>query len=167
MTLDEQMTELTRMSSVRILYWARPAVVVLSAGLVLAGTFTGNPVFYGIALAFALIAFAIWNTTPHISNAARGLREGMKQNGDVEIGIHQWTDAESNQCESYNGLILMDNQTLWQMEFVQPQNWQPKEGRYPAELVFIRVVEWPVVLLTSDGLLYPRLKPRRVPGGQR
>ena len=57
--------------------------------------------------------------------------------------------------------------SLWQMEFVQPQNWQPKEGRYPAELVFIRGVEWPVVLLTSDGLLYPRLKPRRVPGGQR
>jgi len=53
------------------------------------------------------------------------------------------------------------------MEFVQPQNWQPKEGRYPAELVFIRGVAWPVVLLTSDGLLYPHLKPRRVPGGQR
>jgi hypothetical protein len=167
MTLDEQMTELRRMGSGRILYWARPGVVLLSAGLVLTGAFTGNPVFYGIALAFALIAFAIWNTTPHISNAARGLREGMKQNGDVEISIHQWTDAESNQYESYNGLILMDNQPLWQMEFVQPQNWQPKEGHYPAELAFIRGVEWPVVLLTSDGLLYPRLKPRRVPGGQR
>jgi hypothetical protein len=50
----------------------------------------------------------------------------MKQNGDVEISIHQWTDAESNQYESYHGLILMDNQPLWQMEFVQPQNWQPK-----------------------------------------
>ena len=167
MTLDEQITELRRMGSGRILYWARPGVVVLSAGLVLAGVFTGNLVFYGIAIAFALVAFAIWNTTPHIGNAARGLEEGVKQDGDVKIRIHQWTDAELSQYESYNGMILMDNQPLWQMEFVQPQNWHPKEGRYPAELFFIRGVEWPVVLITSDGLLYPRLKPGRVPGGQR
>ena len=167
MTLDEQMTELRRMGSTRILYWARPSVVVLSVGLVLAGAFTGNLVFYGIAIAFALVAFAIWNATPHIGNAARGLKEGVKQDGDVKIRIHQWTDAELSQYESYNGMILMDNQPLWQMVFVQPQNWHPKEGRYPAELVFIRGVTWPVVLLTSDGLLYPRLKPRRVPGGQR
>jgi hypothetical protein len=43
---------------------ARPGVLMLTAGLMLAGIFTGNPVFYGIALAFALIAFAIWQTTP-------------------------------------------------------------------------------------------------------
>jgi len=167
MTLDEQMTELRRTGSGRILYWTRPGVVVVSAGLVLAGAFTGNLVFYGIPIVFALITFAIWNTTPHISNATGGLREGMKQNGAVEISIHQWTDAESNQYESNQGRILMDNQPLWQMEFVQPQNWQSKEGRYPAELVFIGGVEVPVVLLASDGLLYPRLKPRRIPGGQR
>jgi hypothetical protein len=46
------------MGSGRILYWARPGVVLLSAGLVLSGAFTGNLVFYGIAIAFALIAFA-------------------------------------------------------------------------------------------------------------
>jgi len=155
------------MGSGRLLYWARPGVVALSAGLVLAGVFTGKLVFYGMAIAFSLIAFAIWQTTRHISDAARGLREGIKQKGDVEISIHQWTDAESNQYESYKGMILMDNQPLWQMEFVQPPNWQPKEGRYPAELIFICGAEWPVVLLTRDGLLYPRLKPERVPGGQR
>jgi hypothetical protein len=141
MTLDEQMTELMRMRSGRIMYWARPGVVLLSAGSVLAGAFTGNPVFYGIALAFALIAFAIWNTTPHISNASIGLKESMKQNGVVEISIHQRTDAESNHFESYHGLMLMDNQPLWQMEFVQPQTWQPREGRYPVKLAFIRGVE--------------------------
>ena len=70
MTLDEQMAELIRMGSGKILHLARPGVVVLAAGLVLTGAITGNPVFYGIALVFALIAFAIWQTTPHISNAA-------------------------------------------------------------------------------------------------
>lgn len=61
----------------------------------------------------------------------------------------------------------MDNQPLWQMEFVTPQNWQPGEGKYSAQLAFIRGVEWPVVIRTSEGLLYPRLKPRRASGAQR
>lgn len=161
MTLDEQITELTRMGSGKIIDLARPGVLLLVAGLVLTGVLTGNLLLHGIALALALIAFAIWQTTPHIRDAARGLREGMKRSGTVEIRIHEWTDAESKQYESYQGLISIDNQPLWQMEFVTPQNWQPVEGRHSAQLVFIIGVEWPVVILTRDGLLYPRLKPRR------
>jgi len=52
------------------------------------------------------------------------------------------------------------------MEFVTPQNWQPVVGRLEAQLVFIRGVEWPVVILTGNGLLYPRLKPTRASGIQ-
>jgi hypothetical protein len=166
MTLDEQIAELTRTGSGKVMVLARPGVVVLAAGFVLTGAITGNPVFYGIALICAVIAFAVWQTIPHIHNAARGLREGLKQNGAVEISIHQWTDAESKHYEFYQGLISMDNQPLWQMEFVTPQNWQPAEGKHSAQLVFIRGVEWPVVILTGDGLMYPRLKPRRVFGIQ-
>lgn len=160
MTLDEQIAELTRTGSGKIMHLARPGALVLVAGLVLTGAFTGNPVFYGIALAFALIAFAIWQTTPHISNAARGLREGLKQNGVVAISLKQWSDGTSSH-ESYQGLISMNNQPLWQMEFVQPEGWEPAEGVYQAQLAFIRGVEWPVVILTNDGLLYPACKPRR------
>lgn len=167
MTLDEQIGEMTRTGSGSMVALARPGVVVLVAVFVLTGALTGNLVFYGIALAFAFIAFAIWQTIPHISNAARGLREGLKQNGAVEISIHRWTDAESNHHESYQGIISMSNQPLWQMEFVTPQNWQPTEGKYSAQLAFIRGVDWPVVILVGEGLLYPRLTPRRVSGSQR
>lgn len=165
-TIDGQIAELTRMGTGKIMLAVRPGVVIIAAGLALAGAFSGNPVYYGIALAFALVGFAIWQTTPHIINAARGLTEGLKQNGDVEIGIRHWTDGGPNTYESYEGLILMDNQPLWQMEFAQPRSWQPKEGRYPAELAFIRGVEWPVVLQTGEGLLYPRAKPVRASGAR-
>lgn len=164
MTLDEQIAELTRTGSGTIIHLARPGVLIAVAGFVLAGAWTGNPVFYGMALAFALIAFAVWQTTPHIRNAARGLREGLRQKGAVLITIHLWTDAESNAHEAYRGLVSMDHQPLWQMEFVTPQNWQPEAGKYPAELAFVRGVEWPVVILTDDGLLVPRLTPRRASG---
>jgi len=33
------------------------------------------------------------------------------------------------------------------------QNWQPGEGKYSAQLAFIRGVEWPVVILTSEDLV--------------
>ncbi|MEE9912210.1 MAG: hypothetical protein K4571_10865 [Deltaproteobacteria bacterium] len=161
MTLDEQMAELTRNGSERIIYLARPGVFALAAGLVLTGIFTGNPVFYGIALVVTLIGLAIWRVTPHIDNAVRGLREGLMQKGEVEITIDHWTDAESNHYEFYKGLISIDSQPLWFMEFVTPRNWQPKEGKYSGQLAFIPGVEWPVVMITADGLLYPRLKPRR------
>lgn len=167
MTLDEQIAELARMGSGKIMDLARPGAVVLAAVLVLAGAASGNLVFYGIALVFALLAFAIWQISPHISNAAKGLREGLKQDGAVEISINLWTDGESNHYESYDGLISMDGQPLWQMVFVTPQNWQPVEGKHSAQLVFIQGVEWPVVVLTRDGLLYPRWKPRRTSGAQR
>jgi hypothetical protein len=161
MTLDEQITELTRTGSGKLMVLARPGVVALIAGLVLAGLLTGTPAFHAIALAFSIIALAVWMITPHIGNAARGLKEGIKQSGAVEISIQQWTDADANQHESYHGLISMNHQPLWQMEFAAPQNWQPVAGKYPAQLAFIPGVEWPVVILIRDGLLYPRLKPRR------
>jgi len=135
-------------------------IFAAAAGSVLAGVLTGNPVFYGIAFVLVLIGFVIWRVTPHIHNAARGLKEGLKHSGAVEIRIDHWTDAESNQHESYQGIILMDKQPLWQMELATPQDWRPIAGIYSAQLAFIPGIEWPVAIITSDGVLYPRLKPR-------
>ncbi len=167
MTVDEQIAELIRTGSGKMIDLARLGTVLLMAVLLLAGAFTGNPVFYGIAAFAALVTFAIWQTTPHMRNAARGLKEGFKQNGTVEISIKQWTDPDSHRHESCHGLIAMDNQPLWQMEFVTSHHWQPLERKYSAQLVFISGIEWPVAILTDDGLLYPRLKPRRACGFQK
>ncbi|NLA41413.1 MAG: hypothetical protein GX874_08405 [Smithella sp.] len=161
MTLDEQIAELTRAGSGALWEVARPGAILLAAGLALAGAFTRNPVFFGIALAAALLAFAVRQVAAHRINAARGLREGVKQKGAVEISFHSWKDAESNVHESCRGLISMDGRPLWEMEFAAPGHWRPREGSYPARLAFIRGVEWPVVILTQEGLLYPRLKPRQ------
>lgn len=51
MTLDEQIAELTRAGSVTLWELAPPPAVLLAAALALAGAFTRNPVFFGIALA--------------------------------------------------------------------------------------------------------------------
>jgi hypothetical protein len=164
MTLDEQIAELTRAGSGTLWKLARPGFLLLAVVLALAGAFTRNPVFFGIALAAGVLAVAVRQTAQHRINAARGLREGEKQKGTVEISFHSWKDAESNVHESCRGLISMDGLPLWEMEFVTPEHWQLRGGNYPAQLAFIRGVKWPVVILTQEGLLYPRLKPRRRQG---
>jgi len=164
MTLDAQIAELTRAGSGTLWELAGPGAILLAMAFALAGAFTRNLVFFGIALAAAILAYAVRQTAPHIANAVRGLREGVKQQGAVEISFHSWKDAESNVHESCRGLISMDGRPLWEMEFVTTEHWQPREGSYPAQLAFIQGVEWPVVILTQEGLLYPRLKPRRMQG---
>ena len=160
MTIDEQIAEMIRTGSGKTIIVARHGIVAVVAGSVLAGVLTGNPVFYGIAFVFAMIGFVIWRVTPHIHNAARGLKEGLKHSGAVEIRMDHWTDAESNHFEFYQGIVSIDNWPLWQMEFATPQDWQPIAGIHSAQLAFIPGIEWPVAIITNGGVLYPRLKPR-------
>jgi hypothetical protein len=161
MTVDEQIAELIRQGSGRGLRAAFPALVLAAAALVVAGSATGNPVFYAAAGVGALLAIAVRRVFPHLQNAALGLRQGWRQEGTVEISISRWTDDESNEHETYRGEIAVDDRPPWEMEFVQPRNWQPAPGRFEAKLVFLSGVEWPVAVVTACGLLYPRTKPRR------
>lgn len=161
MTVDEQIAELTRQGSGRRLRAAFPALVLAAAALVVAGSVTGNPVFYAAAGVGAVLAFAVRRVFPHLQNAVNGLRQGWRQEGTVEISIFRWTDDESNEFETYRGEIAVEDRPLWEMEFVQPRNWQPVPGRFDAQLVFLSGVEWPVAIVTAFGLLYPRTKPRR------
>ncbi|HPL97861.1 MAG TPA: hypothetical protein PLB14_07640 [Smithellaceae bacterium] len=161
MTVEEQTQKLIQTGYGETLKNIRYGAVMAAAGLVLAGTFTGNPVFYGIAAAAAVVSFALWKITPHINNAARGLKEGMRQEGAVEISVVQWKDAEANLHEAYRGLILVDQRPVWRMEFAAPDGWQPAAGVYPAQLVFLIGVAWPVAVVTSDGILYPCARPKR------
>jgi len=163
MSVDEQIEELIQTGYGETLNHVRRGAIAITCGLVLAGAFTGNFVFYGIAAAAALICVALWKITPHIHNAARGLKDGMRQEGSVEISILQWTDAESNRHETYRGLVLIDQRPAWQMEFASPGGWQPAEGTYPAQIVFLIGVDWPVAILTAEGLLYPAARPKRAP----
>ncbi len=162
--VDEQIAALKKTGSVRFLSLMKFVAVLITTGLVIIGISIRHPAFYAAAAVAGIVTLAVSMTVPHVLNAARGLDEGWKQGGIVEITICEWTDEEMKKTISCQGLIFMDNQALWRMEFAMPENWQPVEGRYKTDLVFIRGVEWPVLLLMEGGLLYPRLKPTRIPG---
>lgn len=163
LTRDEQIARLSKTGSLKLLKLAKPGFVFITGGFIITGAITGNPVFYAAAAAAGLLTLAVWVTAPHIHNAAQGLSEGVRQNGEVEIGIHLWPDGE-REHESYRGLISMNRQPLWEMDFAQPAGWTPVIGKQQATLVFIRGISWPVVLILENGLLYPGGKPRRAGG---
>jgi len=49
MTVDEKITDVIRTGSGKMIDLARLGTALPTAALLLAGAFTGNPVFYGIA----------------------------------------------------------------------------------------------------------------------
>ncbi len=101
-----------------------------------------------------------------MQNAARGLAEGMKQTGAVDLRLHSWPEVDRQTHQTWRGVVFMNHQPLWEMDFVQPDGWEPSPGVHPAELAFIRGVAWPVVLILEDGILYPGGKPRRASHAQ-
>jgi hypothetical protein len=49
----------------------------------------------------------------------------------------------------------------WRFEFI-PLGWQPGEGEFEAEFFAHPSVEWPALVQTTQGILYPRYNPKRV-----
>ena len=159
-TRDEQIAALQKTASGRLLPLAKPALMLVTAGFLITGAVTRNPVFYAVALAAGLLTLAVWWTTHHLLNAARGLTEGIRQNGMVDISLRMDSDGE-RKYEIFQGIISMNNVPLWKMDFIQPQQWEPTPGLHSAQLAFIRGIEWPVILILDNGVLCPSRKPER------
>jgi len=165
LTRDEQIAALQKTGSGKYLPWARPGIAAIAAGLILTGAITSQPVFYGAALVAGLLGLAIWRTTPHLLNAVRGLTEGIRQEGTVDIRLRRLSDGEKEH-EVFQGVVSMDHQPLWQMDFIQPRGWEPIPGLHSIQLAFIRGVAWPVVLILDDGILIPANSPERISKSQ-
>jgi hypothetical protein len=162
LSVDEQIADLRKTGSNRLLPLIRPAAAAIAAGLILSGIASGHFAFFAVAGVAGIIALTAGLPVPHIRNAVKGIDRGWKIIGVIEITVRQWPNEDGAKMESCQGLIFKDNQPLWRMDFGVPGTWQPAAGKYPAQLIFIPGVDWPVVLITEEGVLYPRSKPGRV-----
>ncbi|HDD61037.1 MAG TPA: hypothetical protein ENF22_00730 [Chloroflexi bacterium] len=41
------------------------------------------------------------------------------------------------------------------------QGWHPQEGDTQVNIFYVTGVHWPVLLITQEGVLFPRFKPKR------
>ena len=158
---DEQIEKLKQLKYAVFLPWMAPALVSATVALVLSGAFSGQIGFYLAASLTGFAALAAHLAIPYRHYAARGLLQGVRLNGTIEIAKRKWTiDAQG--FESFTGCVSMDNRPMWQIDFAQPDGWEPILGIHPAELVFIRGKDWPVAALLEGGILYPSGRPKRL-----
>ena len=67
--------------------------------------------------------------------------------------------VESSDSPAYHA-VTHDRGVAWKFEFL-PLDWKPAAGQHAAELVYLRNVDWPVLVLLADGIAVPRYAPKR------
>ncbi|MGB7203379.1 MAG: hypothetical protein WBD16_14120 [Pyrinomonadaceae bacterium] len=156
MTPNEQIETLRKMAGGRRMAWLARGCGVAAFAFVVAGFWTGQPVWFAVAAFVAVVAWSSWQTSPHVLNAARALDAGYKSDGNVVVTITEWSDSPT-----YHATVPADDVSNWRFEFI-PIGWTPTEGDNQAILFRIKDVEWPVLLQFERGIAYPRSKPKRI-----
>ena len=153
-TVERQCLELARSGNASFLRWFRIGLASLAAGLLIGVVVTNHPWFYVFGGFCAVITLAVWQTMPHIQNAARGLTEGRWIQGVVDLSVDTSPDTPT-----WHGVLRADGQLTWKIDFCSPIGWQPPTGPSSAEWCYLDDVPWPVLLRTPDGILHPRYNP--------
>lgn len=154
LTRDEQLIALRKMDQGKLLERAEVVSWLSVVALVALGFWKSwIPCYMGAGF-IAIVAASSRVTLLNLRNAVRGDREGVRVRGRVDITVKP--DSES---PSYFATTT-DRGVHWKMEFIAT-GWTPTEGSFPAELVYARGAEWPVLVLFDRGIIVPRHKPSR------
>ena len=137
-----------------LLEYAATGSLALAALLVIVGWVLHWVALYLIAGFVGVVALASFTTLSNLRNAYVGEREGARAGGHVQITVTPGTEATS-----YSAAVR-DRGARWSFEFV-PIEWAPMAGEREAQLVYLRGVEWPVLVVVDEGILVPRYKPKR------
>jgi hypothetical protein len=114
--------------------------------------------FFIVVGAFAgLAAIAAREAAPHWRNAIAAIQNGRRSNGDVSIAITR----DSTAFDRYVATVRDESQQAWKFEFT-PNNWAPTEGNFKAEIYYLRGVDWPALLITEGGILFPAFTPEKL-----
>ncbi|MBC8025121.1 MAG: hypothetical protein H7Y89_03950 [Steroidobacteraceae bacterium] len=153
-TREQQLAILQKMGKGSLLERAEVVSWLSVAALIALGFWKSWVPSYMGAAFIAIVAASSRATLINLRNAARGEREGVRVRGSVEIVVKP--DSES---PSYFATTT-DRGVRWKMQFIAT-GWKPVDGSFPAELVYVRGAEWPVLVLLDAGIIVPRFKPAR------
>ena len=137
------------------LAWLPMGSLALTFALLALGLITGYEAFFVLAAFIGLGAVAARQTAPHWRNAIRALEEGERSKGKVSIIVSEYDDSPE-----YRVTSLKTPTGSWSFEF-SPQNWIPVEGCFDADILFVSGVEWPALVITQEGILFPSFDPKK------
>ena len=151
---EEQLHSLRQMTSSNLVEWLFRGSAGLSAVCLIAGIQTSWPPYYMLAAFLALIALNAYQTAPNIRRAVRAIDSTNRTTACITIEVESWTDSQS-----FHAIVPASSGRTWKFEFI-PQGWNPTAGTVEVELRFIPEVEWPALLITKEGIIHPRYKPK-------
>lgn len=152
MSPEQQLEKLRRAAQ---LSWVPMGLLAVTVGLFAVGFLTGYEVFFVLSAFTGLGAVASRESAPHWRNAIRATGEGQRSKGKVSITVTEYDDALE-----YRAIVRDASTCTWSFQF-SPQHWFPVEGCFEADILHICGVEWPVLLVTQEGILFPSFEPKR------
>jgi hypothetical protein len=157
MTVEKQLETLQQLGSSPLTLRLNFAFLLATVGLLIAGFATQHPVCFMLAAFCGVVTYASWQSVPHIHTAAQALERGHPSKGTVQLTVVEGSDSPS-----YYATVQTDATTCWCFMFVNT-GWTPESGTFPATLYTIPEQEWPALIQTEHGILYPRSTPERRP----
>lgn len=151
---QEQVVRLRQMGNDVLLNLLRTTLVLGATLSAVAGYHYDHPAGYMVALLLAVVAVSAIKSAPHIRHAVLATQRGMPSRGNLTITA--WSDTES-----YQATVTDRLGHVWEFEFI-PQGWKPEAGESEATIYTIPSVAWPVLVSTTQGLLFPRYQPKRI-----
>lgn len=155
MSPDQQIEKLRRAAR---LSWIPKGLFVLTLVVIALGFVSGLELFFVVGAFAGLAAIAAREAAPHWRNAITAIHNGRRSKGNVSIAITR----DPTGFDRYVATVRGESQHAWQFEFT-PNHWQPTEGDFKAEIYYLRGVEWPTLLLTEGGILFPAFTPKMMP----
>ena len=151
---DQQLDQLRQTGRGNLLEYAGTGSLALAAALVIAGWYLDWVALYVIAIVVGIVAVTTFTTMSNVRNAYVGERRGARTRGHVQITV-----TPGAETTSYSAAVR-ERGERWSFEFV-PIEWQPVAGEREAQVVHLKGVDWPVLVIVDDGILVPRYKPKR------
>ena len=157
--VDQQIAMLRRMASSRAVVVLPWFFVLIAAALCIAAWHYDEGGLLLFAAFALLLAVVVRASIPHIRRAIQALDTARPAH--ARIDINPLPDYDSPHFEA---VVSIDRHTAWKITFPQT-DWKPVEG--PVDAAFYRVpnIPWPALVITAQGIIWPRAKPTRVNGG--
>ena len=149
--LEEIQAAQSTVKSLNLLVWIIAAVIILIALIF------SEALFIPFSLFFIFLALSLRQTNKHFQNLYKGITSNQKTDGVITIHTQHSSDSINYYAE------ILDNTKgqTWKFEFM-PLNWEPTKGTKAAKLVWIDDVDWPVLIETEEGSIYPKHNPKKI-----
>lgn len=111
---------------------------------------TVKVILFFLAAVSGILATAMATGYYRFRRAARAIRTGLRVSGMLQLEI---TEIDSENI-TFTG-VLTSESGICRLKFAKPFGWEPQNGEWPCELIFLSGNKMPVLVKLNDGLLFP------------